>query len=112
MTQVLLYRSPGPHFGPPGKTYECKGFEAEEVADALADGWCESYLQAIGLERAPVAEAVIGEPVDEPVPADDEPPTRAEMEQQAEKIGLKVDRRWSDQTLMQRITLAMAGAAA
>jgi hypothetical protein len=52
---------------------------------------------------------VSDDPVDAPVPADDAPVTRAEMEQQAEKIGLKVDRRWSDETMMKRITLAMAG---
>ena len=34
---------------------------------------------------------------------DDSPPTRAEMLQQAEAIGLKVDKRWSDATLVKHI---------
>jgi hypothetical protein len=36
-------------------------------------------------------------------PQDDSPPTRAEMLQQAEAIGLKVDKRWSDATLVKHI---------
>ncbi len=36
-------------------------------------------------------------------PKDDSPPTRDEMLQQAETIGLKVDKRWSDATLLKHI---------
>ena len=36
-------------------------------------------------------------------PQDNSPPTRAEMLQQAEAIGLKVDKRWSDATLVKHI---------
>ncbi len=36
-------------------------------------------------------------------PKDDSPPTRDEMLQQAEAIGLKVDKRWSDATLLKHI---------
>jgi hypothetical protein len=36
-------------------------------------------------------------------PKDDSPPTRAEMLQQAEVIGLKIDKRWSDATLLKNI---------
>jgi len=36
-------------------------------------------------------------------PQDDSPPTRAEMLQQAEAIGLKVDNRWSDARLVKHI---------
>jgi len=36
-------------------------------------------------------------------PKDDSPPTRDEMLQQAETIGLKVDKRWSDATLLKNI---------
>ena len=34
---------------------------------------------------------------------DESPPTREEMIQQAEAIGLKVDKRWSDSTLLKHI---------
>ena len=43
----------------------------------------------------------------QPVPADDAPPTRAEMLQQAEILGIKADKRWSDATLMAKISAAM-----
>ena len=36
-------------------------------------------------------------------PTDDSPVTREEMLQQAETIGLKVDKRWSDATLLKHI---------
>jgi hypothetical protein len=36
-------------------------------------------------------------------PKDDSPPTRVEMLQQAEVIGLKIDKRWSDATLLKNI---------
>ena len=100
--QILVYRSPGPHWGPPGKTYDCKGVEPEELAEALADGWHESFAAALGPE--PVSAPV--EPA--PEPADDAPPTRDEMLQQAGLLGLKVDKRWSDETLLAKINAAMA----
>jgi hypothetical protein len=37
------------------------------------------------------------------IPVDEGPPTREEMLQQAEAIGLKVDKRWSDATLLKHI---------
>jgi hypothetical protein len=37
-------------------------------------------------------------------------PTRGEMLEQAAKIGLKVDKRWSDETLLNRINQAMEAA--
>ena len=94
---IAVYRSPGPHFGPPGKTYDCKGVEPEALADALAEGWHTDYLVAVGLAEAPT-EAV----------ADEAPPTRDEMLEQAEKLGIKVDKRWSDDTLLAKINAAMA----
>jgi hypothetical protein len=39
----------------------------------------------------------------EEAPKDNSPPTRDEMLQQAEAIGLKVDKRWSDATLLKNI---------
>jgi hypothetical protein len=37
------------------------------------------------------------------IPVDESPATREEMLQQAEAIGLKVDKRWSDATLLKHI---------
>lgn len=101
---LLTYRCPGPFAGPLGKTYDtlCVADTAEFDA-ALAAGWLPSLQDAAetaaGLRAAPVeAEA----PVD-----DNAPPTRDEMLEQAKKIGLKVDRRWSDETLLDNIVARM-----
>ena len=105
--QILVYRSPGPHWGPPGKTYDCKGVGPEELPYALLDGWHESFLAAVGLEPVD-APAVEVQAEAAPEPADDAPPTRDEMLQQASLLGLKVDKRWSDETLLAKINAAMA----
>jgi hypothetical protein len=47
------------------------------------------------------------EPEPVAVPADDAPPTREEMLQQAQILGIKADKRWSDATLMAKISAAM-----
>jgi hypothetical protein len=55
---------------------------------------------------SPIGAQVIDVP-DEPIEVvevvDDSPPTREEMLQQAEAIGMKVDKRWSDATLLKHI---------
>jgi hypothetical protein len=43
----------------------------------------------------------------EPEQAEDAPPTRDEMLEQAKRIGLKVDRRWNDETLLSAIVAKM-----
>jgi len=99
---TFLYRCPGSHFGPPGTTYGTLDVAGEDALQAaLEDGWhtslpeaCEAFL------RKP-------EPVREPEPAADAPPTRDEMLEQANRIGLKVDRRWNDETLLNAIVAKM-----
>jgi hypothetical protein len=93
---IAVYRSPGPHFATPGKTYDCKGVSEDELSNALAEGWKESYLEAIGLAESS------NETVD-----NNAPPTRDEMLEQAEKLGIEVDKRWSDKTLMGKISDAI-----
>jgi hypothetical protein len=105
--QILVYRSPGPHWGPPGTTYDCKGVGPEELPYALLDGWHESFAAALGLEPVD-APAVEVQAEVAPEPADNAPPTRDEMLQQASLLGLKVDKRWSDETLLAKINAAMA----
>ena len=101
---TFVYRCPGPHFGPPGTTYGTLDVAGEDaLQEALADGWHVSLPEA--------AEAFLRkpEPVREPeqTPADNAPPTRDEMLEQAKRIGLKVDRRWNDETLLDAIVRRM-----
>jgi hypothetical protein len=75
--------------------------------------WKELRLQKRKLKKAQTAErkatkqirpSPIGSQIvlDEPL-VEDSPATREEMLQQAEAIGLKVDKRWSDATLLKHI---------
>lgn len=68
--------------------------DEEQHAAALKDGWFASVP-----ECAPKAAA------------SDEiaPPTRAEMEAQAQILGIKFDGRWSDTSLLKAINRAMKG---
>ena len=56
----------------------------------------------IGKQVIEVAEVTMPEIVEIPE-VDESPVTREEMLQQAEAIGLKVDKRWSDATLLKHI---------
>ena len=94
---TILYRVPGAHFGPPGVTYDYRGIDTQEALEAaLADGWHESLA------------AAMASPVVAPVPADDAPVMRAELDQKAEELGIKVDGRWSDKRLISEIEAKMA----
>ena len=75
--------------------------------------WKELRLQKRKLKKAQIAErkatkqirpSPIGTQIvlDEPL-VEDSPATREEMLQRAEAIGLKVDKRWSDATLLKHI---------
>lgn len=94
---VLMYRVPGPHFGPPGVTYDWRGARDEsQMADMLADGWCHTLDEAINGKRDDA----------DPV-ADDAPVTRAELEQKAREIGLQFHHRTGDKKLAEMIEAAM-----
>lgn len=97
-TMVLRY--PGSKAQLQDGSYDYLIVEAEDVEAALVDGW---YRTAAEAKEAgtPKVEA----PVE--VPADDTPPTRAELEQKAAEIGLKVDGRWSDKKLGEAIAAAL-----
>jgi len=100
---TTLYRVPGAHFGPPGFTYDYLGVATKEALEAaLADGWHDSLTAAM----APPGAA----PEAAPVPADEAPVMRAELDQKAEELGIKVDGRWSDKRLMAEIEAKMVPA--
>lgn len=99
---TIVYRSPGPHHGEYGRTYESKGVaDADALKAALAAGWHRSVPEACRPSSPPVAPAE--------GPADDAPPTRAELEAKAAEMGLKFDGRTSDRKLAQAIADALKG---
>ena len=85
---TLLYRCPGPYSRPGGTYALLPVADAQALAEAEHQGWFRT-----------MPEAIEGKPAHKAEPADDAPPTRAEMEQRASEVGLKVDGRWSDARL-------------
>lgn len=106
---TIVYRCPGPHWGPPGTTYGSVGVNnADELAARLAEGYHRSIpeaAEAFFAAKAPKPAA----PAPIATPADNAPPTRDEMLEQAARIGLKTDKRWSDATLLANIEAHMKG---
>jgi hypothetical protein len=95
----LEYRNEAPHL----------------VAKRVAEGWCTSKADALAPKPAqpPVPVAAADAPAvdvtSDDVSDDNAPPTRDEMERKAVELGIKVDKRWSDKTLAERIDEALKG---
>ncbi len=108
----LVYRCPGQHVGMPGTTFSAIGVtDSAEKALRLIEGWFATLPEATAaflsvpaepVDAAPVAPPVSAAPEEEP-PISNAPPTREEMLTQAAKIGLRVDSRWSNATLLSKI---------
>jgi hypothetical protein len=98
---TIVYRTPGPHKKPRGKTYAYRGAADQEAFDALiAKGWSASYEEAVSkLDKKPKAKAVEIDEVSGP--------TREEMEIKAKELGVSFNARTSDITLSDRITAAL-----
>jgi hypothetical protein len=121
---TLVYRVPGPYAGPYGKTYNNLGInDAAALAAAIADGWHKTLPEACGvvadgiLIRGTLGVEFPLHPLAGPeillssTPADDDaPPSRAELEAQASKLGLKFDGRTPDGKLSRMIDIALADA--
>lgn len=113
---TIVYRCPGPHWGPPGTTYGSVGVNtADELAARLAEGYhrsipeaAEAFLAAKAPKVATIKESLTTAE-ESSVVADNAPPTRDEMLEQAARIGLKTDKRWSDATLLANIEAHMKG---
>ena len=98
---TMLYKVPGPHHGH-GYTYAYAGASDQKAYDALkAQGWHDSLPEAVS---PPVVEPAAPEVAS---PADDAPPTRAELEAKANELGVKFDGRTSDALLLTRINAAL-----
>lgn len=99
---TLVYKSPGPHGHKPGYRYtQCP--DADALDNLLAGGWHVSKADALAGKKAAPAPA----PVVDVAPIDMGAPTRAEMEQKADELGIKIDRRWSDKRLADTIAGAI-----
>lgn len=103
---TIVYKCPGDRPGIPHTTFKSIGVSDQQAFDkALADGWFATLPEAAEAFLRPVPDRVAV--VVEPEPADNAPPTRDEMLAKAAEIGLKVDQRWSDKTLANKIIEAL-----
>ena len=99
---ILVFKLNGPHWGPPGLKYDCKGVHPDDLDQALEQGWNPDFLSALGLDESQPEsqpEASQGE-VEQP---DNSAPTRAELEQMAIELGISFDGRTTDRKLAERI---------
>lgn len=95
---TIMYRTPGPHKKPRGKTYAYKGAADQAEFDALtAKGWFPSYEDAVVGKIV----AVVSE-IDAVSPA-----TRDELEAKAKELGVSFNARTSDKTIAERIASAL-----
>lgn len=104
-----LYRTPGPYRKGRGlKTYRVAGAKDQAQYDAmLANGWFPSYEEAVAGKRADeIIEAA--EAFDDALDEVSEP-TREELEQKAEELGVSFNKRTSDKKLAERIATALEG---
>jgi len=103
---AFVYRCPGPHPGPHGKTYDTRPVASPEaLAEAVRDGWHWSLEDAaLGLPTPAPVNAL----PDVPLSLADE---RALLVAQAEKLGIDVDGRWSERRLRREIETAIQATA-
>lgn len=100
MSDFIVYKKGGAHFAPAGLTYDSKVINPEDYDAEKANGWNVDFLTALGLNEGLKEEtnALINDQ-----------PTRDEMLQKADELGIKVDGRWSDKKLMSAIEEAIKG---
>lgn len=108
----FVYRCPGSHQCPGGTYDHRRVSDEEELQERLDEGWSETLPEALG-QPAPV---IVGEPEgladtgsDEPEADEVNPPTRVELEEQARFLGLKFNKKDSDEKLLELVTEALAG---
>lgn len=100
-----VLRVPGPHRRQDGGTFAYLGVNnADEMQEALADGWHLTMEEAVAAveARAVVAEAVEAQEAAEAITEE----TREALEAKAKALGVSFNSRTSDATLIQRIAAA------
>ncbi len=93
---TMLYQAPGPH-QIHGGNFDYKIVDADEVEEALADGWHMTTTDAQASHEA-----------DQGEPADNAPPTRKEMLAKAKELGLPHAFNISNVALAELIDAAIA----
>jgi hypothetical protein len=109
----IVYRGYGPHQRKGGGFSTLAVKSEEELAAALADGWYRTLPEAIDAHDNPTTVTLKDTAATfNTTPADDAPPTRAELEQKARELGIKVHHKHSDATLLSKIDEELGARAA
>lgn len=95
----IVYRAGGEWLLESGAYSVRQVADADELAAAQAEGWHLDQYAAKAADEALVDQ----------VPADDTPPTRAELEAKATELGIKWDGRWGDKRLSDAIAAKLKG---
>lgn len=102
---TMLYKAPGPH-EIHGGHFDYIIVDADEdgaIEAAKSDGWFETTTAA----KASFDASKMVEPPSAPSDLDSAPPTRAELEQKANELGIKFDGRTTDKKLGEMIQTAL-----
>lgn len=103
---TIVYRSGGPHAGPPGHTYSSLGVDGAPALEAvLEDGWQPSLAKACGIEKPDPkpseerarAKAAAPKPLEKPDP---------KLLERAKAAGVEVDGRWGADRVLAEVEKA------
>lgn len=108
MFPMMLYKAGGKESIHGGMYTTLTVQDAAELEAALADGWAETTPDALAIAADANIKALNADLKPDPVD-EDTPPTRAELEQKAAELGLKIDARWGDKRLGEEIAAKLAG---
>lgn len=96
----MIFKHPGTMFVHNGNKFDYLIIEHDDADAHVALGWSVSMEDAL-------AKGGDSEPDDTDDESEDTPPTRAELEEQCKKLGIKVDGRYSDRRLLALIAEKM-----
>lgn len=101
----LVYKVPGSNFGVNGKTYDWKQVNSDaELEDLKSKGWFENLHVACGVVVEPKVAVEEVKAVEIPIELPIElPNTRKDLEEKCKALGIKVDGRMKDDTLLKLI---------
>jgi hypothetical protein len=104
---AYIFRVPGPHSeGAVHASGERITYDFRQVAAGYCpDGWHPTLEAAADAAFGAATVAAPSEPSVDVV--NDAPPTREELEAEAARLGIKVDKRWGDRRLMQEVVKAL-----
>lgn len=108
---VMLYKSPGPHEIHGGKFDYTIAADEEAATAALADGWHLTTAEAKEAADAaanPPPSTPAPAPAAAPEPADDAAPTRDELKQKADELGIEYAKNIPTEKLIELVEAALA----